>query len=135
MQDTPDPRIEAMLDRLGERYRGEPNDGFETRLADTARLPRQRLRPTPGRRRLLAPAMLGALAAAAAVVFAVLPTTQPAPAPTLTDDTASLAEVSFGLFDETFGISDDRSFLSAEADVSELDPSGFDEWFDDGGAL
>ncbi len=127
----PDPRVLSMLDSLGALERAEPDVGFEARVADAASRAQARV---PGRRRLtLAPALLTGAAALIAVVFLLLPAPPVTPVREAPSDLAALEDASFGLFDDTFGLTGDMA--SADADLDSLDPTSFDEWLDTGDAL
>lgn len=126
-----DPQIESMLDALGADIRAEPNAYFEQRVADGALVD---VRRTSGRRRMvLGPAVLGGIAALVAISVFVLPTAPP-PAQISSDAEAeAIAEMSFTLFDDAFGL--DGSLAIAEDATSAMDPSSLDEWFVEGDAL
>lgn len=124
MSNDRDTKLEAMLDALGAADRTAPDAGFEERIALGATRTRHR---TPGRRRLvLVPAMLGGIAAVVAAAV-LLPTAGPiSPSVSAEASTQSIVEMSFTLFDDTFGVD---ATLAYESDAADLfDPASVDDW-------
>ncbi|MEM1072665.1 MAG: hypothetical protein AAFR76_04620 [Planctomycetota bacterium] len=134
MNQSNDPQIEAMLDELGARTRAEPDGGFEQRVEQSLGQP---VPTISGRRRIRrAPVWLGAVAATVAVGVVLWPATR-AVSPGELDGTEaaaeSIAELSFTLFDDAFGLEDSLAF--ADDTSSTFDPTSLDEWFTEGEPL
>lgn len=132
-----DTSTESILEALGARERAMPDADFEARIAAAARRGASAPRRARGRRRLLfVPAAFTGIAAVLAVAIVLLPGsgTPPSSIEGFDDSgSASFAEMSFSMFDDTFGL--DSAIADSSRDALTMDPSSLDDWFGEGDSL